>query len=456
MPTLFRIQKTLNDFLSRLLATNSAIRTRKALPIPDLVFPSRPTYQRFFFYFIFANLIVFLGAYYWALDTSRVHRDFYYLSLLLPFLLFLGWRRHFTTLFFSSKLTILATLLLVTGFLSAFQSPQETRVEAVYDGLRYSILILSFVALIVYLDATRPGALILTLKALVLSAAASALYFSLAYFQDVGGLEIAHRMNPGLTHANNPIPMAELYGMGTLLSIVFFFRSPRWGAGALWLLTAAATLLPIALSQSRGPILALVVAILAILLIRWSWKTITSIVVLGTIGAAAFLSMDIPYRDFTETRNVEVRMDIYQNTLRAARDNPIIGQGWQESLRIKDSEGRSRTHSHNTYLSMLYMGGAVGLALFLVTLCYAVYLAFQKALKHPEALIAFALLVFFSVISLTTTRWIHTSPDRGWLLFWLPLAAVIVLDIRQRLLSTPSKTLSRDRLHDTTDTPHLR
>jgi O-antigen ligase len=174
------------------------------------------------------------------------------------------------------------------------------------------------------------------------------------------------------------------YGYYVVTATVFFLtylilshRSlGRWSR-ALLLAATIGGLAASALCNSRGPMLALAVGLVAAGFLLGKWRWLVSI--LATVGLLLFaFSPNLP-RVFFErvqndlsTGNPDGRLFIWSNSLKIAEENPVFGCGpgnfpgaYAEQLDA-DSAGVSRGHAHNDFLHQAATGGFPALGLFLL------------------------------------------------------------------------------------------
>ena len=376
------------------------------------------------------GVALFFYTIYFHTGSASDHRNLYYALIFLPFVAFIFWRRALWQVLWASWIFRLTLLLAALAVISILYTP-ESGLSDFYDAFRYSVLIVTFVALLVWLRAQLPGFPKAFLQGLSIFAAAAAIYWSTGYFLDQGGLTIGSRMAPGLGYTDNPIPFGELFAAGSLVSLVLAMRARSGPAIALWLFLAAACLLPTLLSQSRGPLVGFALAVLALIAYDRRWLILAGTTALLAIGGTALLVADSQYRDLTDTRNIEIRLNLYQDTWSQIQERPILGHGWRTDDSMK-SEGRSHAHPHNDLLLTWYRGGLLALVPFLLLVGVGLYAAWRAPRQSTAALASVALLVFYLGITLVTKRWFHTNPSPAWLYFWLPLAWLIPWEIELR------------------------
>ncbi len=203
----------------------------------------------------------------------------------------------------------------------------------------------------------------------------------------------------------NPIAVGR---SGSLLAVLAFVllvhpslkvRARVLGVAALSLGVTAA-----ALTGSRGPLLACVVAIgmtLLVLLFRsrtnpWSLAVVPvgAVVVWATLSTSSLSSIQRLVDDDSSGRN-----DLWAQTLSLIANEPL-GVGWGQFAQhvtgyLPDADGR--LYAHNIVLEIAVEGGIPAAAVFLVLLATVSYRIYRRAITGSEwvAIASFALLVYF-------------------------------------------------------------
>lgn len=167
---------------------------------------------------------------------------------------------------------------------------------------------------------------------------------------------------------------------------------------ALYLLGPAAGISTLIMTQSRGPLLALVplgiaaaIFLARSLRINWWWVTVG---LLAGVAATAMWVMSLGGRmaklpgifysllsgDFVRDRTAEFRLDLYQAGWRAFRDSPIVGHGWARimdaaSPYLKNDKLAALPQLHNDFLDFAVAGGMIGIACYVALLAAPIALA---------------------------------------------------------------------------------
>lgn len=169
-------------------------------------------------------------------------------------------------------------------------------------------------------------------------------------------------------------------------------RRDRW-----WLLAAAVLgIAVVALSNSRGPMLALAVSLLAV---GWLIGKMKYILIAGAVIVVAALFVVTP-RVINEyvsrlQRDVNLsdeasRIVIFNNSLKMVRDHPVTGVGLNNfedeyaiHLRDADNEDIRQKHAHNDLLNVAATAGIPAMLLF-ISLWVVVIRFVWKGLRGPS------------------------------------------------------------------------
>jgi O-antigen ligase len=161
---------------------------------------------------------------------------------------------------------------------------------------------------------------------------------------------------------------------------------------AIYLLGPVAGVATLIMTQSRGPLLAVVplgiaAAIFLARSLRINWWLVTAGLAAGVAATAAWV-MSLGGRmaklpgifysllsgDFVRDRTTESRLDLYQAGWNAFNESPIIGHGWARIMdaaapHLKNERLAALPQLHNDFLDFAVAAGIVGIA------CYVALLA---------------------------------------------------------------------------------
>ena len=176
--------------------------------------------------------------------------------------------------------------------------------------------------------------------------------------------------------------------------------------GAVSLLVACAFL-----PGSRGPVLALAVAALAVCVLSWraTGPRVVAALLVGAVAGALLAQAIGSARHFTSNfsgagetgpiSSTEIRKKLLGKALRAVPDRPLQGHGVgtlvDDTVEAKRMgiAGR-RTYPHNTFVEAAYSAGVPGLALLVAALAAAAWGLLRLLRRRGDPLVVFAVAFF--------------------------------------------------------------
>lgn len=229
----------------------------------------------------------------------------------------------------------------------------------------------------------------------------------------------------GMGRADNPVQAALLYG----LAIIILSHEKTLSALPILHRIALGTipLTVMALTQSRGPFLALLLTLSALIVINARRKFLTLAVI--TIGMLAVSTAS--YTLCKETSLVERqsggRIAIWSTAITQIKDHPIIGYGLANKTKYSYQKPNGQTeevgHPHSLYLSTLIQGGIIGLVTFLVLMAMS---AKYALLQNNNIWIAGWILMGAGLGMVDFGGYI-INISTEWLVFWWPAAFTLGL-----------------------------
>lgn len=196
----------------------------------------------------------------------------------------------------------------------------------------------------------------------------------------------------GMGAASNSVVAALLFGAALLYALVRLLPSAKTAMGrAAVLLTGLALLTAMVLTQSRGPLVALVAALAVTMAVEfrrhWRWML--------PAGAAAAAIVMLAGGHALLVRGFSYRPEIWREALERWTEHPWLGIGASSRIQFVMAYGETINSAHNIFLSALLYSGIVGLALLLVLLAAAAVEVVRGARRGgdrlPMALLAFTL-----------------------------------------------------------------
>jgi len=171
-------------------------------------------------------------------------------------------------------------------------------------------------------------------------------------------------------------------------------------------------LLYILLTQSRGPLLALLGAMIFIIFTtknKRAFLCLALIIVMGLVDIPMLLRGDI---------TLIFRLEIWQQVIKQSMNNFWFGHGYMISKHVLTHD-MAFGHAHNVFIEMFYLGGMVGVLL----MAYLIYPALKSywAKRHNKTVNILASIFIFGLLCMMTDgSKIILHPHALWLSFWLP------------------------------------
>ena len=338
---------------------------------------------------------------------------FWFYALVMPFgawFLYQGWRPDWR----DGRLALLLGLILWSTLTIAWadqpQPPVSKQILWAFNGLCTAAFLLTLT--MVAEQSTRMRDRMVTV--IVCCATGNALFSVVRFVSRQGGWD---RLE-GWGETRNAILGAFIIGVCSILALGRSLRRERFWP--LWLVPIPLFLAFTVMTDSRGPLIAVVLSALLVLP-RWSRRTYLlglAALIAAAVGTVT-LAPDLVHAAFERLaqRGTSYRLDIWHASIEAILQRPIIGHGMTATVQMKGDFGH---HPHDLYLSALFYSGAVGLLLLLGGLGWI----FRDVLRTPvsaERQTCLALLVHLVLSGATDLSQITKGPGELWYIVWLPL-----------------------------------
>lgn len=238
---------------------------------------------------------------------------------------------------------------------------------------------------------------------------------------------------------DNPLYASSVYGAFILIGMYFYLNKNKVAACEQLVIAFCVLTLFVAnlFTQSKGPILSLLLALIIMLVIYRAWKYMLFIG-LGLLCVAVFVFSQDELLGSLMKRGGSHRMIFWQDVINKIRLTPWFGYGMgtEYSIDVINFNIKGYTANfvtpHNRWLAAIYHTGILGFVLLIISV-------FRPVIKYGVTdkslgILAVILIVYSSLCGLTQgVNWI-TNPDHIWVMFWMPLAILItVLSARERL-----------------------
>lgn len=242
----------------------------------------------------------------------------------------------------------------------------------------------------------------------------------------------------GITIARAPTLVGQVYGVVVLIGILLSWRTSCFKCALGLSLATIPALAALGLSQSRGPLLSLVlVLVIGLVWLRPGRK------ILLTQLCAALLALCVmiyffPLDHALLGRGASFRDQIWWDVIAHMFTQPnlfLSGIGMDSSTDIVTNIG-SYHHAHNAWLDILYRTGVIGLGLALIHLVLLLWSARQH--RHLAPLVLW--LVYGCGCLFVDSRSLFWEIDVKWLLYWIPAALLAAqLSRGANAIAVPSK-----------------
>lgn len=309
---------------------------------------------------------------------------------------------------------IYVTLFLVYFSLSNLWGAKPANIES---SLTHSFYLFMFLGMMtMMLDSDKRYYVLLSSIAgiLVLS-----LYCLIFEYHSILVERVASNHNPG------PANVIDLSGYAAIGIILTLMALKEKGHKAI-LLIVPVFLGVIAISQSRGPIIALALSLLITLPFRKiNIKHVLFAVIIAGILSAMLLDSVMGKQiilRFSELYTQSfLRLSIWKHTLQLVAQAPYFGHGFDAHLEFTNYSGEHVRTTHSLYLGTLLKGGIVGLVLLLLVLGHGLRNLTASAREEGQRL-ELALFIFMLLFYLSQGIFAVSNPTEYWYLFWFPLA----------------------------------
>ncbi len=264
--------------------------------------------------------------------SSTFHCNFFYVAVAFPFLISIFMKKVDLRSLFFNRIFLLSTIFLVYMFSTLFWADNCDLSDISRYGRRV-LYVLIFLGVTIHLIRTYPNFLHRLLVTLCWTAAIFAIGYIVFYYRQH---PFPNARLSGFGQLENPIMASSVYGIVAIVCIYLFQQQRTVKMKLLYLGMLLVFLLYMLLAQSRGPLFACGVTILAWSLIGgFSYKEgdhshRNNFLLLLLIISAAIAAMFILYPDFFKTHifsRTSYRPEIYWQGILQASNAPFFGHG---------------------------------------------------------------------------------------------------------------------------------
>lgn len=373
----------------------------------------------------YPGLLVFVSAFLWSPSRDGVE-IIYALAFFIPLLAVLPWRKP-DLKEYGGFATLVALGYAGWSFVSSFW------------GADSGFFALQWLVLAVWLAGC---AMVLRRKAATLEhfwlwlvgiGALTALVNILVFYS---GHSLSDRLE-GVTIARAPTLVGQIYGVVVLVTIVQSWRVENFKSAFAISVLALPALTAVALSQSRGPLLALAFALVVGVFWLKPARKILALQVTAALLILATVWILMPVEKAFMDRGASLRDEIWAHLWSEMLAEPvrfIWGVGMTELMVIPTAAGEFH-HAHNAWLDILYRTGVIGLGLALVHLGYLLWSAFRQ----PRLGILTLWLIYGCGCLLVDSRSLFWEIDAKWFMYWIPAGLLAAVSGSSALIPKPSR-----------------
>lgn len=360
------------------------------------------------------------------IPSSKWHNNLYYALVLLPALLqitAIPWRNLWQSSVYRFSILLLTYLGL------SFLWSEHWTLDGLRDQIMHWIYVVIFLSLTIHLLQVHKTFLVRLYQWLATSAAITGVIAILLFYWDHAfpTERLSH-----FSRLDNAILAATLYGMVLLIIGYALLRQTTGWLKGWFVFAALLSLVYIVLSQSRGPLIALVMTLALSILLRRDRLSLAILVLpillyLGVFG----LDLDALWQVLGRHGIDSYRFVIWQQVLPEIAQAPWFGHGILYQSDYATGMGQTVPHAHNLLLAIWLYGGviAVWLLSILVLLCLQQGVAQWRQYSDFTLL---ALLVFAILCLFTDGYQVLTNPRPIWLYFWVPVALASYYELRSK------------------------
>tara|TARA_E500000331_G_scaffold230707_2_gene220879 strand:+ start:1948 stop:3144 length:1197 start_codon:yes stop_codon:yes gene_type:complete len=306
--------------------------------------------------------------------------------------------------------------------------------------LGYSALIVSFVYSVLLLQMHYREFLRLLVWFTVLAAVVSASYSVHLHYAFPEYQPLLEDRLVALGRLHNPVIGALSYGMATTMALHLLIRGTNGNNRFFSGFCIAVLLVGIALTYTRSVWIGISVSALyaiALYLPGPNWRKAAT--------SAGFLSLVVVFVlasfgwDELVKRSTSFRPEIWGELIsRTLQTNWLLGHGIIADSSVAHSSYEhgvfSFHHAHSVYVATFFYGGVVGLLGFLGLLAYLGLRLYQANGAEMRGLATMAL-IYAAVVMFFDGDRLLVKVDYLWIVFWLPVAMVLVVDQQKRFSS---------------------
>jgi O-antigen ligase len=357
--------------------------------------------------------------------SSKAHSNLFYVAVILPFIISIILKKVNLRSLLASRVFLLSAIFLFYMFSTLFWA-ENLEFADIFKNLRRVFYILIFIGVTMHLIHEYPNFLQKLLVIICWAAVIFGIGYILFYYNQYP-FPSGRLMGKGQLY--NPISAASIYGI-VLVACVYLLKQQNTVKSQLLYLGIMSVIISfILLSQSRGPLIAIAITVVAWIMSTFFRRSeekeyyrskLFLVLLILFVAGGVLLAV---YPDFFQSvfnRN-SYRMEIWAKAFALFMDAPWFGHGLNVEAQTVMSDGLVMGHPHSMYLSTAYQGGITGLLLLIALVGSALLQGFGQFGKSPKASLTCMLLVGL-LCMVTDGRTLINHPKPFWFFFWFPIA----------------------------------
>lgn len=270
------------------------------------------------------------------------------------------------------------------------------------------------------------------LRAMVVGAATAIAGASLVGYLFGGSAHLGRLKS--LIHFEHPNLFAHYVGFAALICLLRVLELRRSGGGrtAPWVAAGLVLVGALVLTLGRSTMGAFVAAATLAVFVGRDRRVAAGLALVLTVVVLGFLLVGGDWGPSFVYRGDAGRVFIYKNLLERMDGRWLFGVGFAASDDVQFPVGSpdfprgfQMPHSHSAFVSTLYHGGLVGLALLLVVVGSAGHRAWRIARERGDPTGLVLLLFGVGCLLADGHRLVSNPHLSSWLIFWLPVAWIV-------------------------------
>ena len=388
--------------------------------------PSSPLYISKVSKVIFYCSLLWISGFFFS-PTGQIHNQAYILLFVLPALWIVTTSKIVFKDFLKSKLFNLVLIFCIYYALSTLWGNFVDFNKQLSEIKR--VLYLYAFWLVIFTTYYLEDKKISILNKTIIISALIGLCFNLIYFYGYLHNDLNTRFH-GIGRFRNELWAAALLGALAISMLTTSLQSYTKHK-IFYFLMFCIFLIATLLTHSRGPIISMIaVSYFAVLMSKISLKSKLSILF---VSALLLMAPFLFHANFIQTdisRGQSYRLDLWLGFLDLAKNNLIIGYGAGTNVSIQSPSSLvdGWSHYHNAYLGSFIELGLIGFTLHILVVAYAILTGLRYR-NHLPTNIALMVFIFSALIGITFGQGMVTRMNAQWIVFWLPLAFIILRDL---------------------------